>query len=949
VKDKLWKFIDDKGTFASHSAHQIKTLYFPLCNSTPIMSSVSADLHGDIKTDFNSFLLEPVSRISLSNLKSSRNFWIYINPALPSKLHSTRRKSGVNPAKIWSATGVSKEANRLEDKFNLEAGLLWQKITRQNKKIGLRSEITCFIPASDDPAELMLLDISNISSKPIKFISTAAIPIFGRSAHNLHDHRHVTSLLQRIQKEKFGVVLRPTLLFDESGHKKNPTSYFVLATDEKYGPPEYIYSTQEEFTGEASDLEAPDAVLKNLLPAKKNNMQGKESMAGLRFKACVLKPKQSISYIILMGIINDKSKIHAIFEKFNTKAKVEKALEENKIYWQKKSSSIKIKSGNRDFDNWFRWVNIQPHLRKVFGCSYLPDFDYGKGGKGWRDLWQDCLSLILNNPKEVRSLLINNFRGVRIDGSNATIIGKTLGEFTPLEIPKNQEEKTKFLTGFIADRNNISRVWMDHGIWPLLTIHLYIHQTADLKILSEETTYFRDYQLCRSKEIDSNWKPDNGKELKTKTKETYKGSILEHILIQNLVQFFNVGPHNHICLEDADWNDGLDMAGEFGESVAFSSMYAQNFRSLCEIIEHLQTDNITILKELTTLLDSITQDAIDYSDINAKHKLLEKYFQSTKYKVSGEKISIPKTKLISDLKKKSDWMYAHIQNNEWLKEGFFNGYYNNDKQPVEGNINGLMRMTLTGQTFPIMSGIADTEQIKTLFNNVRKYLKDDALGGFHLNTDFKEEQLNLGRAFSFVYGDKENGAFFNHMIVMFAYALYKQGFVNEGYEVISSIYKMALDSQRSKIYPCLPEYFNAEGRGMYGYLTGSASWFILTLLTQAFGIRGQYGDLIIEPKLTAEQFKAQNTIGITTYFADKLIEVRFVNPVRNTKAITGEGKISNGVNPAKKNFGNYLISKVSFNGKIIAENLKQPRFLIPRNKFLALSNNTTNTIEVILG
>jgi cellobiose phosphorylase len=910
MKDKLWKFIDDKGTFTSDSAHRINTLYFPLCNSTPIMSSVSADLHGDIKTDFNSFLLEPVSRISLSNLKSSRNFWIYINPALPSTLHSTRRKSGVNPAKIWSATGVSKEANRLEDKFNLEAGLLWQKITRQNKKVGLKAEITSFIPASDNPVELMLVEITNISSRPIKFTPTLAIPIFGRSAHNLHDHRHVTSLLQRIEKEKFGIVVTPALLFDECGHKKNLTAYFVFGTDEKQGSPQHIYSTQEEFIGESSDLEAPESVFKDLPPPKKNNIQGKEAMGGLRFKTNILKPKQSISYIIILGITNDKSRIKTIFAKFNTRAKVKESLEENKLYWQKKSSAIKVKTNDGDFDNWFRWVNIQPVLRQIFGCSFLPDFDYGKGGKGWRDLWQDCLSLILNNPKEARSLLMNNFAGVRIDGSNATIIGKNPGEF-------------------MADRNNISRVWMDHGIWPLLTAHLYIHQTADLKILMEEATYFRDHQLCRSKEIDSNWKPNNGKELKTKTKETYKGSILEHILVQNLVQFFNVGPHNHILLEDADWNDGLDMAGECGESVTFSSMYAQNLKSLCEIIERLEEKNITILKELTLLLESITPEAIDYSDINAKHRLLERYFQSTKYEVSGEKISINKADLIRDLKKKAHWMYGHIRDNEWLKEGFFNGYYNNDKQKVEGNINGTMRMTLTGQVFPIMSGIADNAQIKTLFNSACKYLKDEKLGGFRLNTDFKEGQLNLGRAFSFVYGDKENGAFFNHMAVMFAYALYKQGCVNEGYGVISSIYKMALNSQKSKIYPCLPEYFNAEGRGMYSYLTGSASWFILTLLTQAFGIRGEYGDLIIEPKLTAEQFKAQNTISITTRFADKLIEVQFVNP-------------------NNKNFGNYSINKVGFNGKIIAENLKQPRFLLSRNKFLALSNNNINTIEVIL-
>jgi hypothetical protein len=306
-------------------------------------------------------------------------------------------------------------------------------------------------------------------------------------------------------------------------------------------------------------------------------------------------------------------------------------------------------------------------------------------------------------------------------------------------------------------------------------------------------------------------------------------------------------------------------------------------------------------------------------------------------------------------------MYAHVQNNEWLKEGFFNGYYNNAQQRVEGNINGRVQMTLTGQTFPIMSGIASREQLKELVNNVRKYLKDKKLGGFHLNTDFKEEQLNLGRAFSFVYGDKENGAFFNHMSVMFAYALYKQGCVNEGYDVISSIYKMASDSQKSRIYPCLPEYFNADGRGMYSYLTGSASWFILTLLTQVFGIKGEYGDLVIEPKLTAEQFsrhggiprryvrgKSKNTISITAYFADKLIEIRYVNPVRNTKAKGMKNEISNGVNPGRKDFGNYLISKVSFNEKIIAENLRQPRFLIPRSKFLALSNNNLNIIEVFL-
>src|ERR1700691_5586946 len=99
-----------------------------------------------------------------------------------------------------------------------------------------------------------------------------------------------------------------------------------------------------------------------------------------------------------------------------------------------------------------------------FGCSFLPDHDYGKGGRGWRDIWQDLLSLILIEPNGVRQDLINNCAGIRMDGSNATIIGAKQGEF-------------------LADRNAITRVWMDHGAWPYLTLQLYIDQSGDFDIL----------------------------------------------------------------------------------------------------------------------------------------------------------------------------------------------------------------------------------------------------------------------------------------------------------------------------------------------------------------------------------------------------------------------------------------------------------------------------------
>ena len=65
-------------------------------------------------------------------------------------------------------------------------------------------------------------------------------------------------------------------------------------------------------------------------------------------------------------------------------------------------------------------------------------------------------------------------------------------------------------------------------------------------------------------------------------------AILEHILLQNLVPFFNVGEHNNIKLEGADWNDGLDLAPNRGESVAFTAFYASNLLELSDLLLQLK-------------------------------------------------------------------------------------------------------------------------------------------------------------------------------------------------------------------------------------------------------------------------------------------------------------------------------------------------------------------------
>ncbi|MDD5356081.1 MAG: cellobiose phosphorylase, partial [Candidatus Omnitrophica bacterium] len=242
----FWKFTDNCGTFVAPEPQKTSSLYFPLANEAEMMSSITPQLKGDIKTDNNSFLMMPLSRADLADTASARNFWLYLN-----------KKN-----KAWPLSGCC-ESN-LGDKVNLEAGLLYHAITRKNKKLGIEAQITNFVPVSSQHVELMLIKVTNISHSPSNITPTSAIPLFCRSADNLRDHRHVTSLLHRIKQDKYGITVKPIMSFDERGHKINRTSYYVFGIDDKGKPPIGTFPTQESFVGEGSNLNRPLAVINNL-------------------------------------------------------------------------------------------------------------------------------------------------------------------------------------------------------------------------------------------------------------------------------------------------------------------------------------------------------------------------------------------------------------------------------------------------------------------------------------------------------------------------------------------------------------------------------------------------------------------------------------------------------------------------------------------------------------
>ena len=872
---KGYFYTDRYGSFHMHKPEFNSYLYFPLAGESGLKASITPLLGGDSKIDQNTFLLEPVSVENLHNSKSTRNFWCVLDEK-----------------RAWSATGASAEAEALkgtpeEEESNLDAGVMWYRVERRSEKYSLASEITSFVPCDDRTFEVMSVTVKNPGKEPVSFTPVAAIPLYARSADNIRDHRHVTSLLHRISVNEWGVEVTPTLTFDERGHRKNGLSYFVYGADDEGRGPEKCCPGTADFIGEGGSFARPMGLWRLKDGCWRTvgfETAGGEAVGALAFQSRTLAPGEEVSFCICMGITScDERETFRrnLMKEYRLPSGAGNALKKVRKDWREKIN-VRFQTGDKDMDGYLYWVAFQPILRRIYGCSFLPYHDYGKGGRGWRDLWQDCLALLIMEPEGVRQMLLENYGGVRMDGTNATIIGQKRGEF-------------------LADRNNIVRVWMDHGVWPFMTTCFYIMQTGDLPVFCEEVSYFKDRQICRGEDRDEQWNPEQGT-LQMSPQGVVTGTVLEHILLQNIAAFYDVGEHNHIRLRGADWNDAYDMASENGESVAFTAAYGGNLEQLAELTERY-ADTVSETMEFQQEILCLLQDRAEiYDSVVKKQEFIREYYDSCRHELTGEKRKVSLVQVAKTLRGMADWLKRHIRETEWLETpegGFYNGYYDNHKNRLEGSFPGGTRMTLTSQVFPIMSGTATKEQVGRIAEAADRLLYEPKLGGYKLNTDFGEVKDDMGRAFGFAYGHKENGAVFSHMSVMYGNALLQRGFVREGYKALDALYRQASDFEHSRIYPGLPEYFDDRGRGMYPYLTGSASWLLMTMVTEVCGVRGVYGDLSLQPRLVRELLDENRRMDIRLKFAGVSLHICFraqeeQDVYTDVKGVTLDGEVVRG-------------------------------------------------------
>lgn len=300
MKLKHTQFTDNNGSFSVEHPENTSYLYFPLASEKGLKSCVTPILGGDSKLDQETFLLESVSSENLHSNRATRNFWL---------------KS--DDGRITSITGASDEQESRkftpdQEKCILHAGFMWHCLERTSSAPALKLRIVSFVPWNNN-VEIMHIAIQNQSEKVQNLTPYAAIPIYGRSADNLRDHRNVTSMLHRIETEANGITVCPTMSFDERGHRKNHTVYYVYGFSSLGQKPERFYPTVEKFIGEGGSYTHPRAVYEsfNGVPCG-TSVAGKEAIGAFAFPEISLDPGQGIQYAILLGADTDRDEIRKI-------------------------------------------------------------------------------------------------------------------------------------------------------------------------------------------------------------------------------------------------------------------------------------------------------------------------------------------------------------------------------------------------------------------------------------------------------------------------------------------------------------------------------------------------------------------------------------------------------------------------------------------------------------
>ncbi|WP_435015629.1 GH36-type glycosyl hydrolase domain-containing protein [Tundrisphaera sp. TA3] len=386
--------------------------------------------------------------------------------------------------------------------------------TFRMRKGDMETELTVFVPP-DRPAGIYRLTVRNRSARRRHFgigayfqIVLAAQPEFSGPLRIVRDGLCEVTLTNPRNTFRRGPVFIAT--------SKEPNKHVIETSRGRFFGPDRDVARPALLAGQRSHVTFDDD----------------RPIAAL-ISPMTLKGKEEHTIIVELGQADTTGEAAAAL--IVNQESANSALESTRAWWLSLMETVRIRTGNPEFDHYLDWLKYQALAERIWARR---GFYQASGAFGFRDQLQDSVNLIWADPALAR-------RQILLHASQQFIEGDVVHWFHQLQDGR---------TGFVG-RSHAS----DNLLWLAWGVVDYVGATGDDSVLGETATYLGSelpFPPLPAGKHGMGFDP-----LRTSREDTIYRHCLRAI---DLVLDRRMGAHGIPLMGTGDWNDGLDEIGSEG-------------------------------------------------------------------------------------------------------------------------------------------------------------------------------------------------------------------------------------------------------------------------------------------------------------------------------------------------------------------------------------------------
>lgn len=706
------------------------------------------------------------------------------------------------------------------DSYECRHGLGYTII--KGEKNGVESELTCFVPVSDN-VEIDRLVISNKSDeiKDLDLFSFVEFCLWNAEDDMSNFQRNFST---------GEVEVEDSTIYHKTEYRERRNHYAIFSVNHKVDD---FDTDRNAFIGLYNGFKNPEVVS---VGKCKNSIAHGWAPIGAHHIKLKLNPGESESFIFLLGycenpvekkfvapnVIN-KEPAKKLISKYDTDEKVDAAFLELKKYWEELLSTYTVNTKDEKLN---RLVNIwnQYQCMVTFNMSRSASYyESGLGrGMGFRDSCQDLLGFVHLIPERARERIID-IANTQFEN------GSTYHQYQPL---------TKKGNAAIGGGFN------DDPLWLIAGTVAYVKETGDYSILFEPCAFDSDFSKARP--------------------------LLDHLRLSFNFTTTHLGPHKLPLIGRADWNDCLNLncfskepgesfqtfgpsEGPKAESVFIAGMYVKYGHEFADLLSHLEKEisngNIDVSGQFS---ESNASKNIDSSLSKDVAKIISSDFVSTLDKAS---LNSEITGIAKDVSEMIKTVESAGWDGEWFRRA-----YDAFENPIGSKENEEGKIYIEPQGMCVMAGIGvDDGKAEKALSSVKEHL-ECKYGIVLLQPAYTKYHVELGEISSYPPGYKENAGIFCHNNPWIACAETEVGHGNRAFEVFKKTCPIYLEDI-GEIHKTEPYVYcqmvagkdaYLPGEGKNSWLTGTAAWTFTAISQYILGIKPDFNGLKIDPCIPSD-------------------------------------------------------------------------------------------------